>query len=449
MPAKRSTISWPTCWRSVSRSTGARGSARRPAAGARVVAPARAVRRRRRGRADDDADHERRERAEQQVAAAAGDRRAAVGHGAEQSRRRCERRVLAGGLPVAGSARWMRTRARPAVKRRAYGTSGRAGVHAPRARPRRRRGGRSPARRSRPGEGALRTCSARSVCENAKSSTQPAVARDRLRPDARPRGLGVAGLELGHVARGRARQRRGREAWRSSVTPVRHQRRAIRQVPGQRSVSSEAGRARPRGREQRGRPDQHVAADVAREVDAEERQPRVGHRVDEPANQLARGAARAAGRRRGTGRSADRAPRRPGRASRSDHAPAQNTAKRPRARRASGAARSAASPASTALDGLDRRRPRRSRRPPRARRRRAPARPRRSRRSPSPASAARRSRLRAARSRAALPRRAGAGPALRWPRRAAAARRAPPARRRRARRSACRSARTASPRASQ
>ena len=108
VPAKRSTISCPTCWRSVSLSTaavapagrrrpGRRGPCARPAALAAV-----------RERAGDGAEHERRERGEQQVAAAAGDQRAAVGRVA------------------AASAR---------------------------ARPRPRRGGRSRAPRSRPGRG--------------------------------------------------------------------------------------------------------------------------------------------------------------------------------------------------------------------------------------------------------------------------------------------------------
>ena len=77
------------------------------------------------------------------------------------------------------------------------------------------------------------------------------------------------------------------------MRPVRHQRREPpRARPAQRLAEVAAPRPAqrvgvPGGREQRRRADQDVTADVAGEVDAEERQPRVGHRVDQAAHQCA------------------------------------------------------------------------------------------------------------------------------------------------------------------
>ena len=79
----------------------------------------------------------------------------------------------------------------------------------------------------------------------------------------------------------------------SSRAPVRHQRRTSRRVPGQRSVAPRSARRTRASRyasrapgQQRGRAEQHLAADRAREVHAEERQRRVGHGVDLPAHEV-------------------------------------------------------------------------------------------------------------------------------------------------------------------
>ena len=81
-------------------------------------------------------------------------------------------------------------------------------------------------------------------------------------------------------------------------------------------------------------PHQHVAVRVAGEVHAEERQARVGHRVDQRAHQLAALGLAAAGRRRGTARSAARRARRPS-------PPAGPTSRRRRTRRSGRASRRA------------------------------------------------------------------------------------------------------------
>ena len=70
-----------------------------------------------------------------------------------------------------------------------------------------------------------------------------------------------------------------------------------RQVPGQRSV---ARRSTCAGREQRRRADDHLAGDRAREVHAEERQRRVGHRVDLAAHERPARASRRYAPRNGT-----------------------------------------------------------------------------------------------------------------------------------------------------
>ena len=95
-----------------------------------------------------------------------------------------------------------------------------------------------------------------------------------------------------------------------------------------------------RGREQRGRADQDVAAELAREVDAEERQradraPGRSGRAPAP-----RAPAAAAGRRRGTGRCAGRGPRRPSARAGPTTRPRRTRRTRRPPRRARGAARS-------------------------------------------------------------------------------------------------------------
>ena len=194
----------------------------------------------------------------------------------------------------------------------------------------RERGGRG-------GEGALRTCSARSVCENAKSSTsRPSRATACARTPAQARSASPR-LQLGHVAGRGARERGGGEGVVELGQPGAPP--APRHPPRARPAQ---GRAEARRREQRRRADQHVAADLAREVDAEERQARVGHRVDQPAHELAAVRQRAAGRRRGTGRSADRARRRPAPRAGPTRRRRRTPRSRRRARRASGAGRSGA-----------------------------------------------------------------------------------------------------------
>ena len=91
--------------------------------------------------------------------------------------------------------------------------------------------------------------------------------------------------------------------------------------PAQRRAKIDRGRS-----EQRRRTDDHLARDRARQVHAEERQRRVGHRVDLAAHEVARRASRRYEPRNGTIRTSGRAP--DASASRSDHAPAQATARR-------------------------------------------------------------------------------------------------------------------------
>ena len=155
------------------------------------------------------------------------------------------------------------------------------------------------------GDGALSTCTARPVRASLKSSTSvPSRPTAWARTPAGPRRTSP-GPSAGTKRAASRTSRRRLTACASSVRPVRHQRRMTRAVPGQRRV---ARRSTCGGRQQRGRADQHLAGDRAREVHAEERQRRVGHRVDLAAHEL--GAQRGAGTRRGTGRSARRAARR-------------------------------------------------------------------------------------------------------------------------------------------
>ena len=204
----------------------------------------------------------------------------------------------------------------------------------------------------------------------------------------------------------------------------------MRQVPGQVSV---AGRARP---QERARPERHVAVDVAREVDAEERKRGVGHRVDHAPHEL-----RALGRLQVLVGAAERDDARVGRCSRKDRQPVGCRARAEhRVARGGLAARVADhDPARSLGDRLDA-----LPRSPPAAPRRASERRRRSRRSPCEASAARPRRPHAAPPRAARRPTAGAARARRSRARAARARRggqAPPGC---APRSACRSARRGS-----
>ena len=107
------------------------------------------------------------------------------------------------------------------------------------------------------------------------------AARRRARPPARARPPGRRRRrrpQLGHVARagGDEGAPAGRHA--QLVSPVRQKRRATRHVPGQRSAADEHRR----------RPEQTSPSIGACQVHAEERQVRVGHRVDQPADERAR-----------------------------------------------------------------------------------------------------------------------------------------------------------------
>ena len=144
------------------------------------------------------------------------------------------------------------------------------------------------------GEGALRTCNARSVCEKTKSSiSAPSRPSAWARTPAKE-GSTSATLELGHVARGGVRRRPN--AWRHGAArsaPVAHQCPIILHVPGHANVSRDLLRRslpRPVGvtgaGDQGGRPDQNVAVDVLGEVHSEEGQGGVGHGVDQGANQV-------------------------------------------------------------------------------------------------------------------------------------------------------------------
>src|SRR5215211_5105482 len=88
------------------------------------------------------------------------------------------------------------------------------------------------------GEGALRTWRARSVSETTKSSTSlPSRARAWARTPAKPPSKSSGRISGTYSAAAAASARR-LIAWRISVRPVRHQRLAIRHVPGQASVDA-------------------------------------------------------------------------------------------------------------------------------------------------------------------------------------------------------------------
>ena len=196
------------------------------------------------------------------------------------------------------------------------------------------------------GDGALRTCSAPPASETTKSSTSaPSRPTACARTPAGP-GSTSSTAQLGHVAGAGGDERlarRGHPHLAQAGAPPAC--RIIRQVPGQASVARTSAGAHgaqavgvARADEQRGRAEQDLAVDALGQVDAEERQVGVGHRVDQRAHERAALGLERAGRRRGTARCAGRGRRRAATASRSDHAPAQvddaaaRAARRPRRR---------------------------------------------------------------------------------------------------------------------
>ena len=79
-----------------------------------------------------------------------------------------------------------------------------------------------------PGEGAFRTCSARSVCENTKSSTsRPARSTAWARTPANP-GSTSLGRSSGTNSAAAATKLPPGSRWRASSMPVRQKRRAMR-----------------------------------------------------------------------------------------------------------------------------------------------------------------------------------------------------------------------------
>ena len=97
-----------------------------------------------------------------------------------------------------------------------------------------RRSGPRSQRRGRPGRGRVADVQRPLGGREDEVVDEPAVAGDRLGADAGEGGPTSGGAELGHVAGGGTRRRRGaRRVARISRRPVRHQRRNIRQEPGQ------------------------------------------------------------------------------------------------------------------------------------------------------------------------------------------------------------------------
>ncbi len=175
------------------------------------------------------------------------------------------------------------------------------------------------------GDGALSTWTARPVRASLKSSTSvPSRPTAWARTPAGPRSTSPGPISGTKRAASRTSRRRlaacaiSRDA---GAPPAAHD--AHGAGPAQGRAEVDVAR-----RQQRRRADQHLAADRAREVDAEERQRRIGHRVDLAAHELAR--ASAAGTSRGTGRSGRRAARR----TRARAGPTTRRRRRPRGGRA-------------------------------------------------------------------------------------------------------------------
>ena len=130
------------------------------------------------------------------------------------------------------------------------------------------------------GEGALRTCSVPSASARDEVVDQRAVAPHGLGADAGRAALDVAGA-----------QRRARSA---RTPPTKARACSARHAQLLRAGAPEAPHDPPRPRpaqaadEHRRRAEQDLAGDVAREVDAEERQVGIGHGVDEAATSAAR-----------------------------------------------------------------------------------------------------------------------------------------------------------------
>ena len=127
------------------------------------------------------------------------------------------------------------------------------------------------------GDGALRTCSVASASREHEVVDQRAVACHRLGAHPGRPALDVGGAQLGHVARAGGHEGPLAGGHAQLVRPGAPE--APRHPPGPRP-------AQPAD-EHRRRPEQHVARDVAREVHAEERQVRIGHRVDEAVDEPA------------------------------------------------------------------------------------------------------------------------------------------------------------------
>ena len=161
-----------------------------------------------------------------------------------------------------------------------------------------RPGRRSVSRRAREevaaGEGALRTCRARSVRWTTKSSTsRPSRSTAWARMPDGP-GSTSAGSSSGTKRRSSVTNARLLAACRSSVSPVRQKRPASRQVPGQARFEARSRQRTPAepvgvasADHQRRGAEQDLAVDRPGQVPAEERQVGIGDRVDAGAHQLA------------------------------------------------------------------------------------------------------------------------------------------------------------------
>ena len=137
----------------------------------------------------------------------------------------------------------------------------------------------------------MRTCSARSVAESTKSSDERAVPADRLRAHAGERPCTSDGPKLGDIAGGRVHEPSPAPRGAARIAPARHYRRASGRC---RATERRASRGLWRARRPRRRAaaiiavgPQHLAGDVPGQMNAQERQRGVGHRVDERAHELA------------------------------------------------------------------------------------------------------------------------------------------------------------------